>query len=191
MSEKVDKGGMWAFLEKTGVLEHGSPEEILEAKRKYWKQYIRDYRRKQRVDKPEFIVWISKKNGDYSTVNSAARRHKLAITAFIRYAALAYIRKTYIVPDKSQMYELRQLLSDTLNEIQSIASRRERYLWGKEQKIKDVERQIEKLETKITNSFEQPITLEELIRREIEKNPLLKEHLIAFLSTNDHQNQIT
>ncbi len=191
MQQKPNKEGIWAFLQGSGVLENGSPEEILEAKRRYWKQYIRDYRRKQRADKPEFIVWISKKNGDYSTVSSAARRHKMAITTFIRHAALAYIRKTYIVPDKSIVYELRQLLWDTLNEIQSIASKRERYLWGKEQKVKDVERQIEKLETQITNSFEHPITLEELIRREIEKNPLLKEQLIAFLNSDDHQNQIT
>lgn len=191
MSKKARKGGIWAFLDTAGVLENGSEQEILAAKRAYRKKYILEYRRKQRADKPEFIVWISKKNGDYLKVSTAAKQHKMAMTTFLRHVALAYITKTYIVPDRVQLAQLRQLLSDCLNEIQSIVHQKERYFWGKEQKFKDLEKRIEKLETEISETLEQPLTVEELIKKEIEKNPQLKEHLIAFLNSHDHQNQIT
>jgi len=191
MPKNARKGALWAYLDAVGVLEKGTEEEIKVAKRAYWKQYILNYRRKQRTDKPEFIVWLSKKNGDYFKIFISAKQHKMAMTTFLRTAALAYVNKTFIVPDRLQLAELKQLLSNSLNEIQSIVKQKERYFWGKEQKFKDIEKCIEKLETDLTKKLEQPNTLEELILNEIEKEPALREHLLAFLNSYDNKNQIT
>lgn len=181
MPKKARNGGIWAYLDACGVLEKGTEAEILDAKKEYHKKYMLDYRRRQRKEKPEFVVSLSKRNGDYFKVNMAAKEHKMPITAFIRLAALAYIDKTYIVPDRLMVAELRQLLSACLNEIQSIVVQKEKYFWGKEQKFKDIENHIEKLETELMKKLEQPITLDEVIKKEIEKEPGLKDRLTALI----------
>jgi hypothetical protein len=190
MPKNAAKNGMWAFLAATGVLEKGTEEEIKAAKKEYQKIYILNYRRKQRTIKPEFIVWLSKSNGDYFKISVAAKQHKMAITTFIRAAALAYVSKTYIVPDRIQVAELKQLLSQCLNEIQSIIKQKEKYFWGKEQKFKDVEKRIEKLESAINLKLAQPFTLEELIIKGMEKDGSLRDQLLAFLNSYDNKNQI-
>lgn len=189
-SSKKRKGGMWAYLDASGVLERGTEEEIKAAKKAYRKGYMLNYRKKQRVNKPEFIVFLSRSNGDYSRILLAAKQHRMPITTFLRASALAYTNKTYIVPDRLQLAELRQLLSQCLNEIQTIVIQKEKYFWGKEQKFKDVERRIGKLETEIKEKLKRPYTLEELVKREVEKNPTLRSQLLAMLNSYDHQNQI-
>jgi len=181
---------MWAFLDASGVLEKGTEEEIKAAKKAYRKGYILSYRKKQRANKPEFIVFLSKINGDYSRISLAAKQHRMPITTFLRASALAYTNKTYIVPDRLQVAELKGLLSQCLNEIQTIVIQKEKYFWGKEQKFKGVEKRIEKLETEISQKLKQPYTLEELVLKEIERKPEFKVRLLATLNSYDHQNQI-
>lgn len=189
-STKKHKGEMWAYLEVSGVLEKGTEEEIKAAKKAYRKGYILSYRRKQRAGKPEFIVWLSKSNGDYSKISLAAKGHRMPITEFLRTSALAYTNKTYIVPDRLQLAELKGLLSQCLNEIQTIVQQKEKYFWGKEQKFKDVEKRIGKLEWEISQKLKQPYTLEELTVKGIEGEPALRDRLLVILSSYDHQNQI-
>ena len=188
---KKHKGKIWEYLDSIGVLENGTDQEIKKAKRAYRKQYILDYRRKQRINKPELNVWLSKSNGDYSRISLAAKQHRMTITAFLRASALAYTNKTFIVPGRLLLAELKQLLSQCLNEIQTIVEQKEKYFWGKEQKFKDIEKRIEKLESEINEKLKQPFTLEELIIKGIEKEPALKEQLLAILNSYDHKNQIT
>ena len=183
MPEKAQKSGMWAYLDASGVLEKGTEEDIKAAKKAYRKQYLLNFKRKQRNSKPEFAVCLSKDNGEYSRILSVAKQHKKTVPAFLKLATLAYISKTYIVPDRLLVARLEQLLSQCLNEIQLIVKQKEKYFWGKEQKFKNIEKRIEKLETEISEVFKQPPTIEELIIREINKNPELKGQLITILSS--------
>jgi hypothetical protein len=189
-SARKHKGGMWVFLDASGVLERGTDEEIKAAKKAYRKQYILNYRKKQRANRPEFTVFLSKSNGDYSKISLAAKGHRMTITEFLRSSALAYTSKTYIVPDRLQLAELKQLLSQCLNEIQTIVIQKEKYFWGKEQKFKDIEKRIEKLDSEITEKLKRPYTLEELVRREVERDPAIRDRLLAVLNSYDSQNQI-
>lgn len=183
MPDKAKNGGMWAYLDASGVLEKGTDEEIKNAKKAYRKLYLLNYKRKQRTTKPEFTVNLSKDNGEYSRILSAAKTHKKTVPAFLRMATLAYISKTYIVPDRLLIAMLEQLLSRCLNEIQLIVQQKEKYFWGKEQKFKDIEKRIEKLESKIGDVFKQPPTIEELVIREVSKKPELKGQLLTILSS--------
>jgi len=184
MPENAKKSGIWAYLDASGVLEKGTEEEIKAAKKAYRKQYHLNYIRKIRASKPEFTVNLSKDNGDYSRISSSAKAHKTSIPAFLRMATLAYINKTYIIPDRLLIAKLEQLLSQCLNEIQTIVKQKEKYFWGKEQKFKDIEKRIEKLETEIGEMFKQPPTIEELIIREINNKPELKGQLLSILSSS-------
>src|ERR1043165_6327503 len=100
MLRKGRNSKLWEYLDASGILEKGSDEEIEAVKRTYWKKYFFEYKKKQRNSKPEYSVYFSKENGEHQTIEHAAKQHHLTVTAFIHSAALAYIRQTYIVPDK-------------------------------------------------------------------------------------------
>jgi hypothetical protein len=188
MPDIAKKSGIWAFLDASGVLEKGTEDEIKAAKKEYRKQYLLNYKRKQRTSKPEFAVCFSKDNGEYSKILSAAKKHKSTIPAFLKLATHAYISKTYIVPDRLLIAKLEQLLSQCLNEIQLIVRQKEKYFWGKEEKFKVIENRIAKLESELNELFYKPFTLEECIIREIHNNPEIKNQILSIISSiqNDH-----
>ena len=159
--------GMWAYLNSTGVLEKGSNAEIKAAKREYRKQYFLKYKQSQRSKKPEFIISFSKENGDYGRILKAAKTHKMAFSGFVREAVLSYVNQTFLVPNSDQLLRLEQILSQCLNEIQSIVKPKERFSFERERKFEEIEKQIEKIRVNINQIF---------------RNPPLCKH--------DHQNQI-
>lgn len=153
---KKHTGGMWEYLEASGVLEKGNDKEIKEAKKAYRKEYYLKYKRNQRSQKPEFTVNFSTDKGEYSKVAAASKRHNLTITAFICSAVLAYIDQRFVVPNPDQVAALEQILSQCLNEVQSIVKAKEKYHWEREQKFESIEKRIEKLESEIDQVFRNP-----------------------------------
>jgi hypothetical protein len=147
---------MWEYLESTGVLERGGDIEIKEAKKAYRKQYLLKYKQTQRKNKPEFTINFSKDNGEFSKVANEAKKHNQTITSFIYSATLAYINQTYIVPNTLQIAKLEQLLSDCLNEVQSICKVKERFHWERERKLETIEKRIEKMEIEFNEIFRNP-----------------------------------
>lgn len=156
MTRRMRKSGMWEYLDSTGVLERGIDEEIKEAKRTYRKQYFLKHKRQQRQNKPEFTVTFSKENGQLERVTLASKRHKRTITAFIRLATLAYIDKTFVVPNAYQVAQLEQILSNCLNEIKTIVRSKEKYFWEGEQRLEQIEKRIIHLEGQINEVFRNP-----------------------------------
>ncbi len=179
-------GGIWAYLEASGVLEKGTEEEIKSAKKAYRKIYLKKYKQIQREENPEFTVLLSRQKGEYGKISVAAKKHHMSIPAFLRLATFAYLSNSYLVPDMELIAKLYQKLNDCLNEIKSIAHTKERYGWDREQKIEAIERQIEKLETDMGVLFHNPPLLEDAIRKAVGKNPLLRERLLNIL-TDDRQ----
>lgn len=153
---KKHTGGMWEYLDSIGVLEKGNDEEIKEAKKAYRKEYYLKYKRSQRHQKPEFTVNFSTDKGEYSKVAAASKRHSLTITAFIRSAVLAYINQSFLVPNPDQIAALEQILSQCLNEVQSIVKTKEKYHWEREQKFEAIEKRIARLESEIAQVFRNP-----------------------------------
>lgn len=168
MRRKEKYSAMWDYLEKAGVLEKGTDAEIKAAKKAYRKTYFLKYKQAQRKKKPELTINFKKENGDYDTISIAAKRHKMTLTAFVRQAALAYLKRTYVVPNSGQIARLEQLLSECLNEIKTIVTFKEKYFWQRKDKLDQIEKRIQQLETQISEVFRNP--------------PLAIQ--------NDHQNQI-
>lgn len=150
------KSELWKYLDTLGVLDNGNESAIKDAKRRYRKQYFQNYKRKQRALKPEFIVPLSKSNGEYSRVVTAAKRHNISPTAFLKQATMAYLSQTFLVPDRLQVAQLELLLSECLNEIRSIVKQKERFFWDLDQKYTRIEKRIEKLEGDIDRVFRNP-----------------------------------
>lgn len=185
MSKTQHTKGMWAYLESIGVLANGTDAEIKEAKRKYRKQYILKYKRDQRKANLEFSILLSNQNGEYEKIKLEAEHHKTTITAFLKLAVLAYINKSFIVPNKLQVAHLEQLLMKSLNEIKLISGSR-LFKEGENIKYELLAKRIEKLETELSNVFRKPENIEVLISREVERNPHLKQNIInLFQRQND------
>ena len=155
MSKKTNKG-MWEYLDSLGILEKGTDEEIKAAKLAYRKEYLLKYKRSQRSRKPEFVVNFSNEKGEYHRVEYASKAHKMSITAFIRLSVLAYINQRYIVPNQDQIAHLEQILSQCLNEIQTLVRIKDKYYWEKESKMELIEKRIERLESEINQAFRNP-----------------------------------
>jgi hypothetical protein len=150
------------------VLERGTDEEIKAAKKAYRKNYLLHYKQQQRKKKPEYNVYFSKENGEYERIALAAKGHNMTVTAFVHLASLAYLQNTFVVPNRLQVAQLEQLLSDCLNEIRQLVSKKERFYWDREDKLRTIEKRIEKLEMQVNEVFRNP----------------------PMLSHNDRQNQI-
>lgn len=168
---KKNNSGMWEYLESLGILEKGTEQEINAAKKTYRKIYLLIYKQQQREHKPEFNINFSKENGDFNKVKKEAEKHHCTITAFIHDATLAYINQTFVVPNTLQIAQLEQILSDCLNQVQTITKYREKYHWERDRKLETIEKIIERVEQQIDEVFRHP--------------PLLP------VSSNDHQNKIT
>ncbi len=73
------------YLEQSGILEHGSPEAIRAVKADYWKQFRKEWRKKQRATSKCCTVYFTPI--EYKTVAKAfTNRQKLA--GFVKQAAL-------------------------------------------------------------------------------------------------------
>ncbi len=181
MSKTQHTSGMWAYLESTGVLVSGTDAEIKAAKRTYRKQYILEYKRNQRTANLEFSILLSTSNGEYERIKLEAERHKTTITAFLKLAVLAYVNKNFIVPNKAQVAQFEQLLMKCLNEIKLISGNR-LFKEGEKIKYELLAKRIEKLEMELSDLFRKPMDIEELISREVERNPDLKQNIIHLIS---------
>ncbi|MBI4930850.1 MAG: hypothetical protein HY841_08825 [Bacteroidetes bacterium] len=148
---------LWAYLDSIGILENGTDEEIKKAKREYKKKYIFQYKRNQRSSHAEFSILLSKRNGEYGKVKSAAENHKMTMTAFLKASAFAYLNKQYLVPDKQQVARIEQFLIQISNEIQRIARRE------KDKRYEQVQQLVFVIQKEISETLRNPPCAKEII----------------------------
>src|SRR4051812_8742836 len=79
-------GGLHQYLNASGVLNHGSSEQIILAKQNYWKEYRRKYIQEKRKEEKQFNVSFTQK--EYSIVKKAAKGFN-SCTEFIKRSTLA------------------------------------------------------------------------------------------------------
>lgn len=182
-SREKNKTGLRAYLDARGLLEKGSDEQILVARREYRKIYLTDYKKKQRKENSEFAVLLSQSKGEHNRITTAARRHKLSVPAFLKSATLAYIDKTFLVPDRELIVKLVGLLSDCLNEVQQFGNGKEKSYWQIEQKYDAIEKRISGLESYITRLFSEPLAVEDAVRIAVGKDSDLRLRLLQFLTS--------
>jgi hypothetical protein len=153
---KRSRKALWEYLKSTGALNTGDEAVIKVAKQAYRKQYLLEFKRRQRQSKHEFNVTFSNANGEYDRIAQGARRHKMSVTSFVRKAALAYLDRTFVVPNAMQVAKLEQVLSDCLNEVKTIVRAREKFFWERERKLDALERCIARMEEKIDEALRRP-----------------------------------
>jgi hypothetical protein len=148
-----NKNGMWDYLESVGVLEKGTEEDIKKAKKEFQRKYILEYKRKERASNSEFIVLLSKQNGELKAISDAAQVHKSSISKFLKDSALAYLEKRFLVPDSEKVALLELTLSDCRNQIQKISKNT---ILSITERIQAIEKRIETMESAINELFRHP-----------------------------------
>lgn len=146
--------GIYKYLEECGVLVNGTEEQIKEARRAYKKKYILAYKRKQRTETKEFTILLDKEQR--KKFSEAAKNHHMTVVCFLKSAAMAYMDKTYLVPDRDQVARIEQTLIQILNEIQAIA-KRNKILFGLNPLA--IEKRISRMEEVINDTLRNPTVL--------------------------------
>lgn len=176
------------YLDQSGVLVNGTEEEIKAVRRQYRKLYKAHHKRIERSENKEVDILLSRSR-EYARIVGAAKKHKQSLPAFIKAATLAYLDKTFIVPDRHLVAKLVQLLSDCSNEVQRITQSQGRLPWHVEEKCDAIEKQIVQLENEIKRVFSAPPVLEEAVRDAMQKDPEIRLRLLVLLTSTPNASQ--
>ena len=168
---------IYSYLRECGVLENGTHEEIQEARKKFWREYKRDWRKEKRKSEKEFTISLSQE--EQKQLSKEARRHNVSRTKFIKQACFAYMNKCYIVPEAVEVRRIAQVLAMTYNLIQKqVFEGRIDTLNGQEVLAK-----ILQLESDLVPILNHPNTIEVYIKDWLAKAPQSKSIILELLRT--------
>jgi hypothetical protein len=80
------KNGLYEFLAKAGVLEHGSVADITLAKKKYWDLVRKEWRKQQRKEQKSYAIFFTP--SEQKQVKMTADKKGKSITRFIKDSVL-------------------------------------------------------------------------------------------------------
>lgn len=112
-----NKSNLYQYLEP--FLENGSPEDIDQARKQYWREYKAKWRKEKRQKEKEFTISFTDK--ELKLINQNASKHNRSCTKFIKESALAYCAKQFLFPDITALNNIRELLALNYNAIQQLA----------------------------------------------------------------------
>lgn len=177
MRKAKANSNLYTHLRNSGVLEFGNHEQIQYARKEYWREYKRVWKKDKRKKEKEFTISFNPE--EQKILTQVAKRHKISRTAFIKQATFAYINNSFIVPDAMAVKQIAQLLAMNYNSVQE--------LFEKDKIDSHIGRvlleKISQLEREILPLLHSPQSLEEYIKVHIQKNNENKSHLVDFINT--------
>jgi hypothetical protein len=105
---------LYNHLEQTGILQNGSNEDIIKAKKEYWKVVRTQWRAEQRKVSKSYTVFYTAE--ELKEIKTAAILKKTSITSFTKQSAILAARGNTGVNKKS-LGEVRQMFFETYNSI--------------------------------------------------------------------------
>ncbi|MCK9404393.1 MAG: hypothetical protein M0Q26_13465 [Chitinophagaceae bacterium] len=177
MSKRKIKSGVYTYLDSCGVLEHGTGDAIAQARRKYWQDYKARWRKQKRQAEKELTTsWATDELKD---LTKAAKLHNMSRVSYIKSATLAYTTKVYLVPDKTEVRKIVQLLNMNYNLIQEMIEEKALHL----QTGKIILERILELERVVFVSLHSPKTIDHIVTEAVAKNPAAKANLYQLLES--------
>jgi uncharacterized protein (DUF1778 family) len=168
--------GLYSYLHASGVLNTGNENAIALARKEYWRNYKKVWRKEKR--KKEKEITISLNTEELKVITQSAKIHQRNVTAFIKESAFAYINKRYIVPSQETVHSIRQLLAMLYNQIEQLLD---------ENKLQselgnELKQKITELERFILPVLFNPKIVEKHIEELVRKEPIMKTKLLALLN---------
>ncbi|MBK7764397.1 MAG: hypothetical protein IPI46_13805 [Bacteroidetes bacterium] len=145
---------MEAFFEK------GDKVEIAKAKKAYRRQYQSQWKKNNRSISKEVTIKFAP--DEFKEIHLESKRHQQKCAPFIKSCTIAYIRKTYIVPDSISINKILQLLKMMYIHVEDLVNEK-----GDGEFLLQA---IRNLEHDIRLALLSPIDLEIAVKKYIEKN---------------------
>lgn len=168
------------YLFETGVLEHGTKEEIEEAKKEYRRRYSKAKQKEFREENVRKEIILTKK--EFSVLYKAAKKHKMKLAPFIKKAALSQVEEKYLLPSDSMVQELELAIRRIGNNVNQLVRYAHQNNYLPKETITEIQNQLNKLEEKISMAFREPPSIHHLVEFAVKKHPELVEQLEALLS---------
>ena len=170
------------YLDQSGVLVTGTEAEIQAKRKEYRKRYKTHHKRLQRMENREVGVLLSREK-EYVRIEAAAKKHSQSIPAFLKAATLAYLDKTYLVPDRAVIYRLAAVLGDCLNDVRKLTQVKGKHSFFIEEQYRAIETRIVQLEDDITTALAEPPDIEKAVADAIRRDPALRLRLLHLLTS--------
>lgn len=173
MAKKVIHSGVYQYLEQCGVLADPacSKERIQRVKKEYYKKYKTAWRRNKRKTNRELTIYLDP--NELRIIQEGSKKHGRTLTKFVKMAAMAYLKRQFVVPDIYQVSEIKQQLLMNYGQIQKLFEGNYiPYQAGKELLDK-----YQNLEESVLKSLRQPECLEDRIMSAVRNKPEYKETL--------------
>jgi hypothetical protein len=161
----------YTYLEP--FLETGDEALIAKAKKEYFKEYKRNWRKEFRAKNMEIAISWSKE--EYKELQKNAKEHTLSTTQYIKQATIAYASKRYIVPEKTLIQKGIQYLGMTYTSIEHIEE-------SERINLKEIKEKIDQLEKEFREVIFSPHTIEQIIDTLLKNEPELKPYLLTYIS---------
>ena len=169
--------GLFAYLDSTGVLATGNEEAIALARKEYWRNYKRMWRKEKRKKTKEIAITFSKE--ELKIITQFAKQHQGNRTALIKASVFGYLNKRYIIPAPETMNSIKQLLGMHYNIMEQFLD--ENML--SQQIGNELKQKILELERTVLVTLHNPKTLEQWIVDEVHKEPAMKIKLLNFINS--------
>lgn len=102
----INENGLYAFLDRQGVLESGNEDLIQATKRKYWLEYKKNWNKEKLKEYKAYTIHYNQK--ELRFIKNAAEEYNISITNFIKQSSLT--NKQNVI-DPAAVGQIRELLA--------------------------------------------------------------------------------
>jgi len=169
--------GLYNYLAERDLFSKGE-DAIAQGKKEYRKIYLREHKRSYRKKKTQHTITLAA--NEERQIAVAAKKHGMAVSQFIRLAALSYLSKIYLTPRLEAVHRVQQEIIITRSQIERI--RQEKKSFWSVSKDEKIEALLKSFEQMVHASFNEPQDLEVLVYEAAKHNPLLTARLLKILT---------
>ncbi|MBL4585683.1 MAG: plasmid mobilization relaxosome protein MobC [Flavobacteriales bacterium] len=139
-------------------------------------EYRKEYRNRHR--RIEIVCAVD----EFDSLKSSAKKHGKKLSPFLLECAFTYLKKGFILPDETELSELKTELRRWGNNLNQLAYQANKERSANTQLIYDSIALVKKLEHRLEQFFHRPISLEKAIEEEAHKDPQLIPRLQYLLT---------
>lgn len=175
------------YLFASGILENGTTEEIIAAKKEYRKQYIK--RKKQEYKQSRTITTLSFHNDEMKIFVEKAQAYDMRLPQFLKACINAYLEQIFVLPNADEVQHIELLLLKIGNNINQVTRLCNRLSIPPDQAIKEVYQLLQQLDTELTELFRKPKNIENIIVEGLQNQPSFLPRLQTIVDQYTHASQ--
>lgn len=174
-----------AYLFASGILENGTSEEIVAAKKAYRKAYLKEKKRVFR--KTHRTVSLSFPRAEAKELEALAEQYKMRLAPFLKSCIRAYTQQQYLPPNPEKLQQLELLLRAIGNNINQIAKRCNSGHISPQRATEQSYVLLQSLDNRLTKALREPDNLEVLLWETMLARPSYRERVEQLLTAAKNQ----